>query len=125
MLSLHKCRNYLFQILLLIFLINVIICAVEYGKNIDEKCSVNLQCKSGCCQKDKCVETKECKKFRDTMYIVIAVVGVVLAAIFTIYLMKNLCKIKADFKKKASEKAKKEAEKAKKEAEEAQKEKNN
>ena len=114
MLSLHKCRNYLFQILLLIFLINVIICAVEYGKNIDEKCSVNLQCKSGCCQKDKCVETKECKKFRDTMYIVIAVVGVVLAAIFTIYLMKNLWIKRRKKLKKKQKKLKKKQKKLKK-----------
>ena len=121
MLSLHKCRNYLFQILLLIFLINVIICAVEYGKNIDEKCTVNLQCKSGCCQKDKCVETKKCKKFRDTMYIVVAVVGVVLAAIFTIYLMVNLCIIKKKFMEKAKQKTENEA----REAEEARKEKIN
>ena len=114
MLSFHKRKNYFFQILLLFILINVIICAFEYNKEIDDKCSVNLQCKSGCCQKDKCVETKKCKKFRDIIYIVVAIVGVVLAAIFTVYLLINLCIIKKDFMKKAEEKSRNEANKANK-----------
>ena len=114
MLSFHKGKNFLFQILLLFFLINVIICVIEYNKDIDDKCSVNLQCKSGCCQKDKCVETKKCKKYRDTIYIVVAIVGVALAAIFTIYLLINLCIIKKEFMKKTEEKSRNEANKANK-----------
>ena len=73
--------------ILLFFLINIIFCEIEYGKNIDDKCSVNLQCISGCCQNDKCVETKKCKSFRNTIYIVVAIVGAALAIIFTIYLL--------------------------------------
>ena len=106
-------------IIFLFFLINIIFCEVEYQKNIDEKCSVNLQCLSGCCQKDKCVETKKCKTFRNTIYIVVAIVSVVLAGIFAIYLWCNLCKIKDEFKKKADEIANK------KKKEEENKEKNN
>ena len=111
-------------IIFLLFLINTIFCEIEYQKNIDEKCSVNLQCLSGCCQKDKCVETKKCKTFRNTIYIVVAIVCVVLAAIFAIYLWVNLCLIKKEFIKKAVDiaEAKKEAEEKK---EKYNKEKNN
>ena len=94
--SLHK--------ILLFFLINIIYCEKEYGKNIDDKCSVNLQCISGCCQNDKCVETKKCKSFRNTIYIVVAIVGAALAIIFTIYLLVSLYFIKKKFMEKAKAK---------------------
>ena len=102
---------------ILFILLNIVLCAVEYNKAIDEKCSVNLQCQSGCCQGDKCVETKKCKTFRNTIYIAVAIIGIVLAAVFTIYLMRNLCKIKEEFDKKANEVKKLTEEKARKESE--------
>ena len=58
-----------------------------YRRKKDESCSVNLQCITGCCRNDKCVETKKCKEFRNTIYIIAAFVGAALAIIFTIYLI--------------------------------------
>ena len=101
---------------IIFILLNIVLC-VDYNKTLDEKCSVNLQCQSGCCQGDKCVETKKCKSFRNTIYMAVAIIGVVLAAVFTIYLMKNLCKIKDEFDKKANDVKKLTEEKSKKESE--------
>ena len=63
-----------------------------------------MQCISGCCQEKKCVETKKCKEFRNTIYIIVAIVGVILDIIFTVYLLVNLCRIKSEFKEKARKK---------------------
>ena len=90
--------------IILFFLINIIFCEIEYGKNIDDKCSVNLQCISGCCQNDKCVDSKKCKDFRNKIYAVVAVVGAALAIIFTIYLLISLYFIRKNFREKAKKK---------------------
>ena len=90
--------------ILLFILINIIFCEIEYGKDIDDKCSVNLQCISGCCQNDKCVDSKKCKDFRNKIYAVVAVVGAALAIIFTIYLLISLYFIRKNFREKANEK---------------------
>ena len=90
--------------IILFFLINIIFCEIEYGKNIDDKCSVNLQCISGCCHNDKCVDSKKCKDFRNKIYVVGAVVGAALAIIFTIYLLVSLYNIRKIFKEKAKQK---------------------
>ena len=106
---------------IIFILLNIIFCSIEYNKAINEKCSVNLQCQSGCCRGDKCVETKKCKTYRNTIYVVVAIVGVVLAAVFTVYLMINLCKIKKEFDIKANGAKKATEEKEKKENEGKQK----
>ena len=99
--------------IILFFLVNVIFCEIEYGKDIDDKCSVNLQCISGCCQNDKCVDSKKCKDFRNKIYAVVAVVGAALAIIFTIYLLISLYFIRKNFREKAKEKRATDAKKEK------------
>ena len=99
--------------ILLFILINITFCEIEYGKNIDDKCSVNLQCISGCCQNDKCVDSKKCKDFRNKIYVVVAVVGAALAIIFTIYLLTSLYFIRKNFRKKAKKKRATDAKKEK------------
>ena len=101
MTSLNKIN---FLIIFLFILMNMISCEVNYGKEIDDKCSVNLQCISGCCQNDKCVDSKKCKDFRNKIYAVVAVVGAALAIIFTIYLLVSLYNIRKIFKEKAKQK---------------------
>ena len=104
MLSSIKINKMFLQIISLLLLMNFIYCQINYGKGLNDSCSVNLQCLTGCCQDDKCVETKKCKAFRNIIYVAVAIVGVVLAIIFTIYLMYSLCKIKKDFDEKAKAK---------------------
>ena len=101
MTSLNKIN---FQIIFLFILMNMISCEVNYGKELNESCSVNLQCVTGCCQKDKCEETKKCKTYRNTIYIAVAIVGAALAIIFTIYLLVSLYNIRKIFKEKAKQK---------------------
>ena len=55
----------IYGIITLSFLINVALCEIEYHKDVNETCSVNLQCETGCCQEDICVETIKCKEFRN------------------------------------------------------------
>ena len=95
MFSFHN--RIIYGIITLSFLINVALCEIEYHKDVNETCAVNLQCETGCCQEDICVETIKCKEFRNKIYIAAAIVGLALAAICTIYLMYNLRQIKKGF----------------------------
>ena len=106
-------RNHKISILIIIicFQINNIVCDVEYNKPIDGECKVNLQCQSGCCSSNKCVETKKCKDLRNKIYIIVAVVGVALVILFTINLFHNLCKIRKKFNDDVQKKADSEKEK--------------
>ena len=93
-----------FQIIFLFILMNIIYCEVNFGKDINDTCSVNLQCLSGCCQKDKCEDTKKCKNFRNTVYVAVAIVGAALAIIFSIYLLISLYRIRKIFNERAQQK---------------------
>ena len=104
MLSCLKSTKITFQIFLLFLLINCIFCQINYGKDLNDTCSVNLQCLTGCCQEEKCVETDKCTEFRNQVYMGVAIVGIALAVIFTMYLFKSLRQIKDEFYKKAQEK---------------------
>ena len=102
MFSFHN--RIIYGIITLSFLINVALCDIEYHKDLNETCSVNLQCETGCCQEDICVETIKCKEFRNKIYIAAAIVGLALSAICTIYLMYNLRKIKNKFNEDVNKK---------------------
>ena len=91
----------IFQLILFFYLINFIFCEIEYGKELNDTCSANLQCLSGCCDAELCVETSKCKELRNKIYYSVAIVGIGLAIIFTIYLIVNLNKIRKDFTDKA------------------------
>ena len=93
-----------FQTIFLFILMNIIYCEINFGKDINDTCSVNLQCLSGCCQKDKCEDTKKCKNFRNTVYVAVAIVGAALAIIFSIYLLISLYRIRKIFNEKAQQK---------------------
>ena len=95
-------NNINFQIIFLFTLMNIIYCEVNFGKDINDTCSVNLQCLSGCCQKDKCEDTKKCKNFRNSVDV--AIVGAALAIIFSIYLLISLYRIRKIFNERAQQK---------------------
>ena len=97
--------NFLFYLIIVFFLINVIKCEEEeeeatYNKTIGAKCSSNLECNSACCSSDKCSETSKCQRLVTIVYIVEAVLCFLFIVGFTIYLIVKLRKIKADFKEK-------------------------
>ena len=94
---------FIFNFVLLIHEIN---CDIEYLKKIDEKCTVSLQCISGCCKSDKCTETSECKNFTNLLYIIQLILCVVIVFIFIVYMLIKLRTIKAEFKKKEQDLAK-------------------
>ena len=96
--------NFLFYLIIVFFLINVIKCEGEeeatYNKTIGAKCSSNLECNSACCSSDKCSETSKCQRLVTIVYISEAVLCFLFIVGFTIYLIVKLRKIKADFKEK-------------------------
>ena len=100
--------NFLFYLIIVFFLINVIKCEGEeeeatYNKTIGAKCSSNLECNSACCSSDKCSETSKCQKLVTIVYISEAVLCFLFIVGFTIYLIVKLRKIKADFQKKTQD----------------------
>ena len=100
--------NFLFYLIIVFFLINVIKCEGEeeeatYNKTIGAKCSSNLECNSACCSSDKCSETSKCQRLVTIVYIAEAVLCFLFIVGFTIYLIVKLRKIKADFQKKTQD----------------------
>ena len=90
-------------IISIIFLLNYVSCDnIEYNQTIGEKCSVNLQCNSGCCSSEKCVETDQCSS--KNIYITQAIICIALVAVFIIYLIKKLKDIQKDFQEKLKKK---------------------
>ncbi len=90
-------------IISIIFLLNYASCDnIEYNQTIGDKCSVNLQCNSGCCSSEKCVETEQCSS--KNVYFAQAIICIGLVVIFTIYLIKKLKDIKEDFQEKLQKK---------------------
>ena len=98
-------KKIFFGILFLCLLINNVYGEEQkYNLDLDSECKVNLECRSGCCTSGKCSETKECKSFANTVYIVQLIICVVLIAIFIIVLIVKLKSINTDFQEKLKQK---------------------
>ena len=74
--------------------------STSFYKDINETCSINLHCQTGCCSKELCAEAKKCKDIANDVYKYQVIVCIVLVFIFSNYLLLYLRKIKQKFEEK-------------------------
>ncbi len=113
MLTFKKCIINFTLLIIIILMINHTQCdptpsptpSPDYGKAINETCSINFHCQSGCCSSKKCKEAKDCKDFIKKIYTIQVIVCVALVFIFSNYLLIYLRNIKKKFTEKISNNA--------------------
>ena len=74
--------------------------STSFYKDINETCSINLHCQTGCCSKELCAEAKKCKDIANEVYKYQVIACIALVFIFSNYLLLYLRKIKQKFEAK-------------------------